>query len=112
MRKKMFVAMIASVMTIGAVAAQTGKEAEGEKNENLTAEQMAKIQTERMTKVFALNEQQQKRLYDYDIKRFAKLKKKAETERHEQELARKNHDEQMQKILTPEQYRKWSRMQK
>ena len=108
----MFVAMIATVMTIGTVAAQTVENTDGEKNENLTAEQMAKVQTERMAKVFGLDEQQQKKLYDYDIKRFAKLQKKAEAYREEMESARKNHDEKMQKILTPEQYQKWSEMQR
>ena len=112
MRKGMFVAMAAMVMTIGTAAAQTVQNNEEEKSENLTAEQMAKFQTERMTKVFGLNEQQQKKLYDYDIKRFNKLQKKAETYRTEIESARKNHDAQMQKILTPEQYQKWSEMQK
>lgn len=107
----MFVAMIATVMAIGTAAAQTEPN-NGGQNEKLTAEQMAKIQTERMTKMFGLNEQQQKRLYDYDIKRFNKLQKKAETNRGEMESARKNHDAQMQKILNAEQYQKWSEMQK
>lgn len=108
----MFVAMIATVMTVGTVAAQTEQNNDGQKNEKLTAEQMAKVQTERMAKVFGLDEQQQKRLYDYDIKRFAKLQKKAETERDAMESARKNHDAKMQKILTPDQYQKWCEMQR
>ena len=112
MRKKMFVAMIASAMTIGAVAAQTVKNDEGQKNKRLSAEQMAKYQTERMTEVFALNEHQQKMLYDYDVKRFNKLQKKAEIEREAMESARRDHDAQMQKILNPEQYQKWREMQK
>ena len=112
MRKKMFVAMVATVMTAVTVAAQTEQNNGEQKNEKLTAEQMAQIQTERMTKIFALNEQQQKSLYDYDIKRFNKMLKKAEIEREAKESARKSHDEQMQKILTPEQYQKWREMQK
>ena len=112
MRKKMFVAMVATVMMMGMVAAQTTENNDGNKCEKLSAEEMAKIQTERMAKVFGLDEQQQKKLYDYDIKRFAKLQKKAETERDAMESARKNHDAKMQKILTPDQYQKWCEMQR
>ena len=112
MRKKMFAAMVAAVMTMGTVGAQTVQNNETEKNEKLSAEQMARFQTERMAKVFGLDEQQQKKLYDYDIKRFSKLQKKAEAERGAMESARKNHDAQMQKILTPEQYQKWCEMQR
>lgn len=113
MRKNMFIAMAAAaVMTIGTAAAQSEQNNEGKKCEKITAEQMAKIQTERMTKAFGLNEQQQKKLYAYDIKRFNKLQKKAETERGAMESARKNHDENMQKILNPEQYQMWCEMQK
>lgn len=108
----MFVAMMATVMTIGTAAAQTEQNNDGQKSEKITAEQMAKLQTERMTKVFGLDEHQQKKLYAYDIKRFNKLQKKAETERGAMESARKSHDENMQKILTPEQYEKWCEMQK
>ena len=108
----MFVAMVATVMTIGTVAAQTGQNDKEGKNEQLVAEQMAKVQTERMAKVFGLDERQQKELYDYDIKRFAKLQRKAEIYRGEMESARREHREKMQKILTPEQYQKWCEMQK
>ena len=107
----MFVAMMATVMMIGTAAAQTQNN-ETEKSEKLTAEQMARFQTERMTLAFGLNEQQQKKLYDYGIKRFSKLQKKAETERGAMESARKSHDAQMQTILTQEQYQKWCETQK
>ena len=112
MRKKMFVAMFAAVMTIGMASAQTAENNEGVKCEKISAEQMAKFQTERMAKVLGLNEKQQKRLYDYDIKRFNKLQKKAETAIGERESAQKSHNEMMQKILTTEQYQMWCEMQK
>ena len=112
MRKTMFVAMMATVMTIGAAEARTDANNNGQKNEKITAEEMAKFQTERISKVLNLDEQQQKRLYAYDIKRFNKLQKKAEVDRTAMESARKNHNEQMQKILTAEQYQKWCEMQK
>ena len=110
MRKRMFAAMIAA-MVFGTAAAQTQNN-ENEKCEKITAEQMARFQTERMTKAFGLNEQQQKKLYDYGIKRFNKLQKRAEAERGAMESARRNHDAQMQKILTQEQYQKWCETQK
>ena len=112
MRKTMFVAMMATVMTIGTAAAQTAQNNDEQKCTKISAEEMAKSQTERMTKVFGLNEEQQKRLYDYDIKRFNKLQKQAEVAREARESARKNHNQKMQKILTPEQYQKWCEMQK
>ena len=112
MRKSMFVAMIATVMTIGTVAAGTEEKDNEQKSRKITAEQMAKVQTERMTAALGLDEKQQKRLYDYDTKRFSKLQKKAEVARDERESASKSHAEQMQKILTPEQYAKWSEMQR
>lgn len=108
----MFVAMIAAVMTIGAVAAQNAEENDARTGKQLSAEEMAKIQTERMTKIFGLNKEQQKRLYNYDIKRFGELQKKAEIMREEMESARRDHNAQMQTILTEEQYRKWCEMQK
>ena len=108
----MFVAMLATVMTLGTVAAKTVQNSETQNNDNLTAEQMAKLQTERMTKAFGLNKQQQKKLYEYDIRRFAKMQKRAEVYRDAMASERKNHEAQMQAILTPEQYQKWLDMQK
>ena len=112
MRKKMFVAMVAAVMTMGTVGAQTVQNNDEQKCTKITAEEMAKFQTERMTKVLGLSEQQQKKLYDYDIRRFNKLQKKAEIARGERESAKKSHNEKMQRILTPEQYQLWCEMQR
>ena len=103
--------MIAAVMMIGTAAAQEQQQ-NGQKREKPTAEQMAKFSTERMTKALELNDEQQKQMYDYNLKRINDAQKKAEAARREMEAARKSNAEQMQKILTPDQYQKWSEMQK
>ena len=112
MKKRMFVAIIAAVMTIGAAAAQPRQQNDGQKREKPTAEQMAKFRTERMAKALDLNDEQQKQLYDLTLTRINDAQKKAEAARSDIEAARKSNAEQMKKILTPEQYEKWGEMQK
>ena len=108
----MFAAMVAAVMMIGTAAAQTEQNNDGQECKKMTAEQMAKMQTELMTQKLGLSQRQQRKLYDYDIKRFNELQKKAETHHNAMESARKEHGEKMKKILSPEQYRMWVEMQK
>ena len=107
----MFAALVAAVMMIGTAAAQPQKP-EGAKREKPTAEQMAKFRTERMAKALELSEQQQQQLYDYTLARINEAAKKSEAARNEMAAARKSNAEQMQKILTPEQYAKWTEIQK
>ena len=97
--------------SIGAVAAQTAQTNDSDEKK-LSAEQMAKFQSEQMAQKLGLSQRQQRKLYDYDIKRFDKLQKKAEIHNGAIESARKEHDQKMQRLLTPEQYQKWSEMQK
>ena len=112
MKKSMFIAMIAAVMMIGTAAAQEQQANNAPKREKPTAEQMAKFRTERMAKALELNDEQQKQIYDYTLNRINEAQKKAEAARSEMEAARKSNAEQMQKILTPEQYAKWVELQK
>ena len=107
----MFAVMMAAVMMIGTAAAQPQRP-QGEKREKPTPEQMAKFSTERMAKELNLTQEQQKQIYDYNLNRINEASKKAEAARSNMEAARKSNAEQMQKILTPEQYQKWGEMQK
>ena len=111
MKKTMFAVMMAAVMMIGTAAAQPQRP-QGEKREKPTPEQMAKFSTERMAKELNLTQEQQKQIYDYNLNRINEASKKAEAARSNMEAARKSNAEQMQKILTPEQYAKWNEMQK
>ena len=107
----MFAVMVAAVMMIGTAAAQPQRP-EGEKREKPTAEQMAKFRTERMAKELDLNKEQQQQVYDMTLTRIKSAQQKADRDRSAMAAERKSADEKMQKILTPEQYRKWGEMQK
>lgn len=111
MKKTIFVAAIAAVMMIGTAAAQPQRP-QGEKREKPTPEQMAKFSAERMARELELTPEQQQQIYDYNLARIKEASQKAQAARSDMEAARKNADEKMQKILTPEQYRKWGEMQK
>ena len=111
MKKRMFAVMMAAVMMIGTAAAQPQRP-EGEKREKPTAEQMAKFRTERMAKELDLNKEQQQQIYDMTLTRINAAQKKSQSDRAAMAAERKSADEKMQKILTPDQYKKWGEMQK
>ena len=111
MKKRMFAVMMAAVMMIGTAAAQPQRP-QGEKREKPTSEQMAKMRSERMAKELDLTKEQQQQIYDMTITRINEAQKKADKDRAAMAAERKSANEQMQKILTPEQYQKWSEMQK
>ena len=104
--------MMAAVMMIGTAAARTQQDNENHVCRKLTPEQMAKNQSDVMAEKLGLSQRQKTKLYDYDVKRFEKLQKKAEIYRGAMESARTEHDKKMQRLLTAEQYQKWSEMQK
>ena len=111
MKKRMFAVMMAAVMMIGTAVAQPQRP-EGEKREKPTAEQMAKFRAERMAKELDFTQEQQQQIYNMSLKGINEAQKKAQASRDDMEAARKSNAEQMQKILTPEQYKKWGEMQK
>ena len=111
MKKRMFAVMMAAIMMIGSAAAQPQRP-QGEKREKPTAEQMAKFRTERMAKELELSQEQQQQIYDMTLTRINESQKKAQDAREALKAERKSNAEKMQKILTPEQYKKWGEMQK
>lgn len=64
--------------------------------ERPTAEQMAQRKTDRMVEKLNLNEDQSKQLYELNLQNIKEMQAQ---------------HEQMKKILTPEQYEQWTKMQ-
>lgn len=85
---------------------------------NMTPEQMAEKRTEKLTHELTLTDVQAKQVYQLNLKdaQAAVQHRKEAEARREQMMAKMkayqaDRDAQMKKILTPEQYTKWSEMQ-
>ncbi len=90
-----------TVLLAGAnVAAQ--ERAGMERGERPSAEEVAKMRTQRMTEKLNLNPEQQKQIAQLNLEQA----RKAEARQAE----RQSMQERMKKILTPEQYAKWEQM--
>lgn len=75
--------------------------------ERPTAEQMAQRKTDRMVEKLNLNEDQSKQLYELNLQNI----KEMQAQHEQMRAARKAQAEKMKKILTPEQYEQWTKMQ-
>ncbi len=84
----------------------------------MTPEQMAERRTEKLTRELTLTDAQAKQVYQLNLKdaQAAVQHRKEAEARREQMMAKwktyqAERDAQMKKVLTPEQYAKWSEMQ-
>lgn len=89
-----------------------------DKMTQMTPEQMAERRTEKLTRELSLNEAQARQVYQLNLK-----EAQAAAQQHKEALARREQmmakwktyqaerDAQMKKVLTAEQYTKWSEMQ-
>ncbi|MEG1622250.1 MAG: DUF4890 domain-containing protein [Alistipes sp.] len=114
MKKRLFIVLSAAMLFIGmGVMAQEVKKND-QSTERITAEQIAQKRTDRMTKELSLTEAQRTQVYAVALQQAQKMvqhRAKAEamgTQRAEKvKVAKEAYGLQMQKILTPEQYKKW-----
>ena len=110
--KRLIVMSIAAILTVSAAVAQPreNNRRDGQK-EKPTPEQMAEMRTERMAKHLSLSEEQQKEVLKLNLERITTQRASIEKNRKEAEKAtaqrnaeRAKYDEELKKVLTPEQY--------
>ncbi|MBR4995028.1 MAG: DUF4890 domain-containing protein [Alistipes sp.] len=144
--KALKVLAVAIALTFSGVAMaqapQAPQQGERPQRQRMTPEQMAKSQTERYAKSLDLSEEQQKKLYDYNLNRMKEQQKQREEmraqrgqqgqgqrpdfmnmsdadreafmkQRQEEQKAREAaEDKAMKGILTEAQYKKWQKLKK
>ena len=109
------------IMTLGVMKAMT--QPNGRRGDNSTPEQRAKQQAEQLTKELGLNETQQKQVEQLYLKFHNERNnttrpsgemtdQQREQMREQMQKRMEDHQKEMKKILTDEQYTKWEKMQK
>ena len=121
--KTIFVSALMAVFMVCGAAAQNNADqpCDGrpcERMMNMTPEQMAEKRTERLSRELTLTDAQAKQVYQLNLKdaqNAVQHRKEAEARREQMAAKWKTYqadrDAQMKRILTTEQYDKWSEMQ-
>jgi len=127
MKRTLVFTLLLSSLTM---MAQQNSERKGRPMINVSAEDMAQVQSKQLTLALVLNQKQEKQVYNLELDRAKEIKasieKRHEAKKEEEKPApgdRMDHrlkmldaqiayQEQMQKILTEEQFKMWRQMQK
>ena len=101
--KKLIIISLASLFLM----AGTCVEANAQKKEPPTVEQMAQRRTDRMVEKFQLNEEQAKKVYEIN-KEFIEENRKIQ---ERQKQIKKEMNQDMREVLTPQQFKAWKAAQ-
>lgn len=113
MRKQFLVAVTAlAIMVSSSVLAQEHRPMHhsGHEHKAPSAEQVAQRMTDRMTTELKLSPEQSAQLYELNLNRIKQHQADKEAQREKMAADRKASNEQLQQILTPEQYAEWQKM--
>ncbi len=82
----------------------------GHKGKAPSAEQVAQRMTDRMTSELKLSPEQSAQLYELNLNRIKQHQAEKEAQREKMAAERKASNEQLQEVLTPEQYAQWQKI--
>lgn len=120
MKKMFFAALAAGCLLAATTTSAQQRPAHG--RQPMTAEQMAKHRTERMTEVLKLDEVQKQELYKLNLERAQQMHQmreqhreaaaeKREAAREQMQKQNADYDAKLKKLLSAEQYKQWSEQQ-
>ncbi len=119
--KKMFFAALAAGCLLAATTT-SAQQRPARDRQPMTAEQMAKHRTERMTEALKLDEVQKQEVYKLNLEQAQQMRQmreqhreaaaeKRETDREQMQKQAADYDAKLKKLLSAEQYKQWSEQQ-